>query len=99
MVAVHPSYQREGRGETLLSYLERRALHMGITQLFVLSTRTMQWFEERGKELRLSNHRVWHHTMHIYANFFFILHYIFLIIILLTNINENFDYQYIHSSI
>ena len=22
---------------------------MGITQLFVLSTRTMQWFEERGK--------------------------------------------------
>jgi hypothetical protein len=26
-----------------------RALLMGITQLFVLSTRTMQWFEERGE--------------------------------------------------
>ena len=25
-----------------------RALLMGITQVFVLSTRTMQWFEERG---------------------------------------------------
>ena len=47
-LAVHPSYRREGRGETLLAYLERRALLMGITELFVLSTRTMQWFEERG---------------------------------------------------
>jgi amino-acid N-acetyltransferase len=47
-LAVNPAYRREGRGETLLAYLERRALLMGITQLFVLSTRTMQWFEERG---------------------------------------------------
>ena len=47
-LAVHPSYRREGRGETLLAYLERRALLMGITHVFVLSTRTMQWFEERG---------------------------------------------------
>ena len=47
-MAVHPSYRREGRGETLLAFLERRALLMGITHVFVLSTRTMQWFEERG---------------------------------------------------
>ena len=47
-LAVHPRYRKEGRGETLLAYLERRALLMGITDLFVLSTRTMQWFEERG---------------------------------------------------
>ena len=47
-LAVHPSYRRGGRGETLLAYLERRALTIGITQLFILSTRTMQWFEERG---------------------------------------------------
>ena len=52
MVAVHPSYQKQGRGETLLAYLERRALLLGITQLFVLSTRTMQWFEERGESER-----------------------------------------------
>ena len=47
-LAVNPAYRREGRGETLLAYLERRALLMGITHIFVLSTRTMQWFEERG---------------------------------------------------
>jgi amino-acid N-acetyltransferase len=47
-LAVHPKYRREGRGETLLAYLERRSLLMGITTVFVLSTRTMQWFEERG---------------------------------------------------
>jgi amino-acid N-acetyltransferase len=38
-LAVHPAYRREGRGETLLAYLERRALLMGITHVFVLSTR------------------------------------------------------------
>ena len=32
------------------AYLERRALRLGITHLFLLSTRTMQWFEERGFE-------------------------------------------------
>ena len=47
-LAVHEDYRREGRGETILAYLERRALTMGIKQLFVLSTRTMLWFEERG---------------------------------------------------
>jgi amino-acid N-acetyltransferase len=47
-LAVHPKYRRGGRGETLLAYLERRSLLMGITTVFVLSTRTMQWFEERG---------------------------------------------------
>ncbi|KAJ1432259.1 Aspartate/glutamate/uridylate kinase [Ochromonadaceae sp. CCMP2298] len=50
-VAVHPQYRRGGRGELLLAYLERRALLMGVTQVFVLSTRTMQWFEERGFRL------------------------------------------------
>jgi amino-acid N-acetyltransferase len=47
-LAVNPSYRRSGRGETLLNYLERRALVLGIEHVFVLSTRTMQWFEERG---------------------------------------------------
>ena len=47
-LAVHPNYRRSGRGETILAYLERRALLMGINELFLLSTRTMQWFEERG---------------------------------------------------
>lgn len=47
-LAVHPSYRRSGRGETLLAYLERRAILLGVKTVFVLSTRTMQWFEERG---------------------------------------------------
>lgn len=47
-IAVHPKFRKEGRGELLLAYLERRAVLMGLTHLFLLSTRTMQWFEERG---------------------------------------------------
>ena len=47
-LAVNPKYRRGGRGETLLNYLERRALILGMEYVFVLSTRTMQWFEERG---------------------------------------------------
>lgn len=50
-LAVHPSYRRGGKGETMLAYLERRALMMGLPYVFVLSTRTMQWFEERGFEI------------------------------------------------
>lgn len=47
-LAVHPSSRKAGRGETLLAYLERRALLLGLTHLFILSTRSMAWFEERG---------------------------------------------------
>lgn len=47
-IAVHPKYRREGRGETILAYLERRALSMGVKTVFLLSTRTMGWFQERG---------------------------------------------------
>ena len=34
--------------DILFRYEERRALVQGITDLFILSTHTMQWFEERG---------------------------------------------------
>lgn len=47
-LAVHPDYRRGGRGETMLTYLEHRALEKGCSHVFALSTRTMQWFEERG---------------------------------------------------
>ena len=47
-IAVHPKYRREGRGETILAYLERRALSIGVKTVFLLSTRTMGWFQERG---------------------------------------------------
>jgi amino-acid N-acetyltransferase len=50
-IAVHPKYRGEGRGETILAYLERRALSLGVKSVFLLSTRTMGWFQERGYKL------------------------------------------------
>jgi len=49
-VAVHPDYRGEGRGDQLLQSLERRAHEQGLQRLFLLSTRTMHWFRERGYE-------------------------------------------------
>ncbi|HEB80272.1 MAG TPA: amino-acid N-acetyltransferase, partial [Chromatiales bacterium] len=49
-LAVHPDYQRVGRGGALLRYVERQAAALGITRLFVLTTRTAHWFRERGFE-------------------------------------------------
>lgn len=47
-VAVHPDYRGEARGDALLKFIERSALRQGISQLFVLTTRTAHWFMERG---------------------------------------------------
>lgn len=47
-LAVHPDYRKAGRGDTLLGHVEQQAVEIGITQLFVLTTRTAHWFRERG---------------------------------------------------
>lgn len=47
-LAVHPDYQGKNRGNQLLKYIERQTKHLGIEQLFVLTTRTAHWFRERG---------------------------------------------------
>jgi amino-acid N-acetyltransferase len=47
-LAVHPDFQREGYGEALLLEIEARARRLKIGTLFVLTTRTSQWFLERG---------------------------------------------------
>ena len=47
-LVVHPDYRAEGRGDALLGYIERQAHAVGITRLFVLTTRTAHWFRERG---------------------------------------------------
>lgn len=47
-VAVHPDYREGDRGDTLLQHLEKRARHLGIKRLFVLTTQTAHWFAERG---------------------------------------------------
>ena len=46
--AVHHDYQREGRGDRLLDHMESVAKDFGLTQIFVLTTRTAHWFAERG---------------------------------------------------
>ena len=47
-LAVHPDFRREGYGEALMAEIEARARKLKLTQLFVLTTRTSQWFLERG---------------------------------------------------
>lgn len=47
-LVVKGSYRKSGKGDALLTYLERIGLKSGASKLFVLSTQTMQWFIERG---------------------------------------------------
>lgn len=47
-VATDPAYRRSGRANRMLEHMEARARAAGITQLFVLTTRTAHWFLERG---------------------------------------------------
>ena len=47
-LAVHPDFRREGYGEALMQEVEARARKLKLAQLFVLTTRTSQWFLERG---------------------------------------------------
>ncbi|WNW12396.1 amino-acid N-acetyltransferase [Pseudomonas sp. DTU_2021_1001937_2_SI_NGA_ILE_001] len=49
-LAVNPEYRHGGRGDELLERIEDRARALGITTLFVLTTRTAHWFRERGFE-------------------------------------------------
>lgn len=50
-LAVHPDFRGGGRGEALLSAVEQAARESGLTQLFVLTTRTAHWFIEQGFRL------------------------------------------------
>jgi amino-acid N-acetyltransferase len=47
-LAVHPDFRREGYGEALMLEIEARARKLKLARLFVLTTRTSQWFSERG---------------------------------------------------
>jgi amino-acid N-acetyltransferase len=47
-VAVVPEHRRAGLGEMLLKRIESRARAIGVERLFVLTTRTSDWFRERG---------------------------------------------------
>ena len=47
-LAVHPDYQGQGRGDSLLAAIEQRARQAGVRRLFVLTTQAAHWFRERG---------------------------------------------------
>ncbi|MCW8917415.1 MAG: amino-acid N-acetyltransferase [Gammaproteobacteria bacterium] len=49
-LAVRDEYRKEGRGDTLLDYITLQARARHINRLFVLTTRTAHWFQERGFE-------------------------------------------------
>ncbi|GJH42790.1 amino-acid N-acetyltransferase [Pasteurella canis] len=50
-VAVHPDYRNSSRGDILLEAIQKRAKQLSIERLFVLTTRTVHWFQERGFQL------------------------------------------------
>lgn len=47
-LAVHPDYQHQSMGDTLLKFVERLALQNGAQSLIVLTTQTQHWFVEKG---------------------------------------------------
>ena len=49
-LVVHPDYRKQNRGDMLYNYMEKRAKQQGLKRLFVLTTRTAHWFQERGFE-------------------------------------------------
>ncbi|MDZ9005335.1 amino-acid N-acetyltransferase [Escherichia coli] len=47
-VAVHPDYRSSSRGEVMLERIAAQAKQSGLSKLFVLTTRSIHWFQERG---------------------------------------------------
>ncbi|MEH6652015.1 MAG: amino-acid N-acetyltransferase [Motiliproteus sp.] len=47
-VAVHKDYRGGNRADQMLRQIEQQAQKLGIKRLFVLTTRTAHWFQERG---------------------------------------------------
>lgn len=50
-VAVHEEYRNSARGDILFEKITKEAKKRGFKQLFVLTTRTLHWFQERGFKL------------------------------------------------
>jgi amino-acid N-acetyltransferase len=50
-LATHPDYRNNARGELLLQVIEKQARKLGLGSLFVLTTQSAHWFQERGFEL------------------------------------------------
>ena len=47
-IVIHPDYQSDGKGDMLLAHMENLASNIGLESVFILTTQTMHWFQERG---------------------------------------------------
>ncbi|KAK7330946.1 hypothetical protein VNO77_25152 [Canavalia gladiata] len=47
-IAVSPDCRGQGQGDKLLDYVEKKAASLGFDMLFLLTTRTADWFVRRG---------------------------------------------------
>ncbi|THG15286.1 hypothetical protein TEA_013372 [Camellia sinensis var. sinensis] len=47
-IAVSPECRGQGQGDKLLDYIEKKASSLGFEMLFLLTTRTADWFVRRG---------------------------------------------------
>ena len=47
-VAVHPDYRTGKRGDHLLNTIEQKARRLGLHHIFVLTTQSSHWFQEKG---------------------------------------------------
>ncbi|XP_017616151.1 probable amino-acid acetyltransferase NAGS1, chloroplastic [Gossypium arboreum] len=47
-IAVSPECRGQGQGDKLLDYIEKKASSLGLGRLFLLTTRTADWFVRRG---------------------------------------------------
>jgi amino-acid N-acetyltransferase len=47
-LATHPDYRNNNRGQLMLELIESKARKLGLSRLFVLTTKSPHWFVERG---------------------------------------------------
>ncbi|MED6204959.1 putative amino-acid acetyltransferase nags2, chloroplastic [Stylosanthes scabra] len=47
-IAVSPDCRGQGQGDKVLDYIEKKASFLGLNKLFLLTTRTADWFVRRG---------------------------------------------------
>ncbi|KAK4346677.1 hypothetical protein RND71_033016 [Anisodus tanguticus] len=47
-IAVSPDCRGQGQGDKILDYIEKKASSLGLQMLFLLTTRTADWFVRRG---------------------------------------------------
>ncbi|OCG59432.1 amino-acid N-acetyltransferase [Gilliamella sp. Nev6-6] len=47
-VAIHPQYRNSSRGDLLIEKIVETANNLGLEKIFVLTTRSIHWFREKG---------------------------------------------------